>query len=139
MQIFGEVVSMQIARGRMVGRPTERGSQHFSGTVWLDPVLLSQALRADQVFFEPAARTHWHRHEGGQVLVVTAGSGFVADRQGRLEKIGPGDVVFVERGELHWHGAAPDSYLIHLAIAIGRTDWLEAVGDDEYRSAVGEP
>jgi quercetin dioxygenase-like cupin family protein len=88
------------------------------------------------VFFEPGARTHWHTHEIGQVLYVTHGAGFVRGRDGAGGPIGAGDVVHIASGEEHWHGAAPDSYLLHVAVSLGDADWLHAVTDEEYTAAV---
>jgi quercetin dioxygenase-like cupin family protein len=101
--------------------------------VWADPVLANEdGVLVNSVFFEPGARTHWHTHDGGQVLYVTHGSGFARTRDGQGGRISAGDVVHFSPGEEHWHGASPDSYLLHVAISLGGHEWLEPVSDDDY-------
>ena len=115
-------------------------SDWFTGAVYIDPVAaVSGASRvsASNVHFTPGARTHWHTHAIGQVLYVTHGAGFVRRRDGVGGPIRAGDVVHIAGGEEHWHGAAPDSYLLHVAISLGAADWLHAVTDDEYAEAAG--
>lgn len=95
--------------------------------------------QVDSVHFAPGARTRWHRHPVGQVLVVTEGKGLVQSRGGQVETIRVGDAVRIEAGEWHWHGAAPDSSLTHVAIEElpedGSTaEFAQAVTDAEYRS-----
>ncbi len=94
---------------------------------------------AGWVTFEPGARTGWHTHPLGQVLVVTAGEGRVQRWGGPLEKIHVGDVVRIPPGVKHWHGATPDSGMTHLAVQEqqdGRVvDWLEKVSDEHYLSS----
>jgi quercetin dioxygenase-like cupin family protein len=89
------------------------------------------------VFFPPGGRTHWHRHERGQVLLVTAGRGYVQVRDGEGTWVAAGDVVHFPPGEEHWHGAGPESYLLHTAISLGTTEWLEAVSPADYERSVG--
>lgn len=79
------------------------------------------------VSFPAGARTHWHRHPGGQVLFVTDGVGRVATRHTQPEELRPGDLVVAPAGEEHWHGAAEDAAVRHLALSFGDTEWLEAV------------
>jgi quercetin dioxygenase-like cupin family protein len=126
---------MRIARGR-AGTPTEERGPTFTGRVWADSVLPAEdGIVVNNVFFEPASRTHWHTHEVAQVLYVLAGEGRVQSRDGTGEKLTAGDTVHIPAGEEHWHGASPDSYLLHLAVSIGTTGWLEPVSDDDYESA----
>ena len=86
--------------------------------------------------FEPGARTAWHTHPLGQTLVVTFGVGRVQRWGGPVEEIRPGDVVWFPPGEKHWHGAAPDKAMTHIAIhevLDGKAvDWLEKVTDAQY-------
>ncbi len=126
---------MKINRGREKGVSSERRSDTFTGTVWADRVLSDpdRAVGIGSIFFEPGSRTYWHRHGGGQVLYVTHGQGRVCSRDGKGGVIAAGDVVHIAPGEEHWHGAAPDSYLLHLAISLGKTEWLKEVTDEEYR------
>jgi quercetin dioxygenase-like cupin family protein len=124
---------MKIVPGRAPGALSEQRSATFTGTVWADPVLpATDGTTINNVFFSPGARTHWHRHEAGQVLHVTAGSGFVCAQGDAPQRLGVGDTVWIAPGEMHWHGAAPGSYLLHLAVSLGTTEWHEPVKDDEY-------
>ncbi|NJC71967.1 cupin domain-containing protein [Planosporangium thailandense] len=96
-------------------------------------------LRVDTVHFAPGARTVWHRHPFGQVLIVTAGTGLVQRRGGSVEVIRVGDSVRVAPDEWHWHGAAPDTAMTHLAIQEVAEDGTEAdrgalVTDTEYHT-----
>jgi quercetin dioxygenase-like cupin family protein len=124
---------MKIVPGRAPDALSEQRSATFTGTVWADPVLpTTDGTTINNVFFSPGARTHWHRHEAGQVLHVTAGSGFVCVRGEEPQRLGAGDTVWIAPGEMHWHGAAPGAYLLHLAISLGTTEWHEPVKDNEY-------
>ncbi len=113
--------------------------EHFTGRAWFGP-LVPPAEPADLnvlgVMFERGARTDWHTHPGGQALYVVTGAGRVQTDGGETVAVGPGDVVYAPPGELHWHGAGPDSFMVHLSITHGgATEWLERkVTDDEYRS-----
>ena len=83
----------------------------------------------------PGARTHWHTHEVAQVLHVLAGEGRVQSRDGTGETLQAGDTVHIPAGEEHWHGAAPHSFVLHLAVSVGATAWLDPVSDADYASA----
>jgi quercetin dioxygenase-like cupin family protein len=89
------------------------------------------------VTFEPGARTVGHTHPLGQTLIVTAGCGRTQRWGGPIEEIRPGDVVWFPPGEKHWHGAAPNTAMTHIAIQEqldGKTvDWMEKVSDEQYR------
>ena len=90
------------------------------------------------VHFTPGSRIAWHAHPLGQTIVATEGVGLCQRRAGPLEVIRPGDRVFFEPGEEHWHGAGPDSYLVHTAISLGKTEWLdEKVSEEDYGAAMG--
>ena len=126
---------MRIAKGRATPTPSEQRSETFTGVVWADPVLAAESdVGVSDVFFAPGARTDWHAHAIGQVLIVTHGAGFVRTRDGDGGRITPGDVVHIPADEEHWHGAASDSYLLHRAISLGSATWLEPVNDDDYAS-----
>jgi len=112
----------------------------FTGTVRIDPLFLeaedpARATGAG-VTFEPGARTAWHTHPLGQTLIVTAGCGLAQREGGPIVVIRPGDVVWFPPGEKHWHGAAPNRSMTHVAIQEkldGRTvEWLEQVSDEQY-------
>lgn len=127
---------------RSGSQPSAKGAgDYFTGTVRIDP--LFQALDPARgvgasVTFEPGARTAWHTHPLGQTLIVTSGCGWVQRKGGAIEEIRPGDVVWFAPGEKHWHGATPTTAVTHIAIQEqlnGKTvDWMEKVGDDQYRS-----
>ena len=130
---------MEIEHGRK-GTPSQAGQAGtFSGRAMLDPLLedASGEVRINSVIFTPGARTFWHSHAGGQVLIVGSGHGMVETRSGARERLNPGDVVWAPPGEVHWHGAAPDSFINHTAISLGPTDWAEQVDDEHYRAAFG--
>jgi len=124
---------MKVTRGHEPGMASDRRGPTFTGEVWADPVMAGGgAPTINTVFFPPGARTHWHSHEQGQLLFVTHGQGRVQVRGGEGTVVGPGDVVWFPAGEVHWHGASPDSYLTHTAISLGETSWLDAVSDADY-------
>ncbi len=118
-------------------------SEWFTGAVYIDTVAApsgSSYLGAASVHFTPGARTAWHTHPKGQTLYVTEGVGRCQRRGGPVEVIRPGDRVFFEPGEDHWHGAAPDRLMVHLAINEADdehplSEWGEHVTDEEYGAA----
>ncbi|SLN15171.1 Cupin domain protein [Roseovarius litorisediminis] len=126
-------------------RPSEAGSEaYFTGTVRIDPVLSAPdpaRVRSVVVTFEPGARTAWHTHPLGQTLLVLSGLGLAQTWGGPVQVIRPGDTVWFEPGEKHWHGAAPDVAMVHLAIQEALdgspVDWLEKVSDTQYGVAPG--
>ncbi|WP_022908938.1 (R)-mandelonitrile lyase [Aestuariimicrobium kwangyangense] len=115
----------------------------FTGDVYIDTVADAPApsrLSAKLVHFTPSARTHWHRHPLSQTVFVTEGVGLCQRRGGPIEVIRPGDRVLFEADEEHWHGAAPNRFMVHLAINEADADhavvhWLEPVTDAEYGAA----
>jgi quercetin dioxygenase-like cupin family protein len=126
--------------------PTRRGSaEWFTGTVWMDPIVETRAparLRAYRVTFEPGSRTAWHTHPLGQTLHVLSGVGRAQSRGGPVQTIRPGDTVWFAPGEEHWHGAAPGTGMVHIAMQeadeTGRhVSWLEKVSDADYGAAGG--
>jgi quercetin dioxygenase-like cupin family protein len=114
----------------------------FTGAVHLDTVATpsgSSKLAASAVHFSPGARTAWHTHPNGQTIWVTEGIGRCQRRGGPVEEIRPGDRVFFEPGEEHWHGAAPNRFMVHLAMqqadeSGSAVTWLDHVTDAEYAS-----
>jgi quercetin dioxygenase-like cupin family protein len=118
-------------------------SEWFTGTVLLDTIAVpseSSRIFALSVHFTPGARTAWHTHPHGQTLWVTEGIGLCQRRGGQIEVIRPGDRVFFEPGEDHWHGAAPTRFMTHVAMLEvdeqGNTaDWGDHVSDEEYAKA----
>jgi quercetin dioxygenase-like cupin family protein len=115
-------------------------AEWFTGTVRIDPLFQPpDPARAQgaSVTFEPGARTAWHTHPLGQTLIVAGGCGRVQRAGGPIEEMRPGDVVWIEPGEKHWHGATPTTAMTHIAIQEkldGKVvDWMEHVSDEQYR------
>jgi quercetin dioxygenase-like cupin family protein len=121
-------------------QPSAQGSgDWFTGTVRIDSSFQRSAparIAGAIVTFEPGARTAWHTHPLGQTLIVTSGFGRVQREGGPVEDIRPGDIVWFEPGEKHWHGASPTTAMAHVAIAEALdgkvVDWLEKVSDEQY-------
>lgn len=115
------------------------GNNHFTGIVWVNMLLSSDSLfttNVGNVTFEPGARTNWHSHPGGQILLITSGNGRYQEEGKPVFEIRQGDIIKCEPNVKHWHGAAPDSELTHIAISInqqmGAVKWMEPVSDREY-------
>lgn len=130
---------MQITR---ISAATEKGpSDWFTGTVYSDTIATASGtsrLTASLVHFTPGARTAWHTHPHGQTIYVTEGVGRCQRLGGPVDVIRPGDQVFSEPGECHWHGADPDSFMTHLAMQQADDEgrvvtWAEQVTEEEYR------
>jgi quercetin dioxygenase-like cupin family protein len=121
--------------------PSARGpTDYFTGTVRIDNPFQGSAparVGGATVTFEPGARTAWHTHPLGQTLLVFSGVGRVQREGGPIEEIRAGDIVWIEPGEKHWHGASPTTAMTHVAIAEGLdgkvVDWMEHVTDDQYQ------
>lgn len=126
---------MHVTRGRVAGKPSEIRTATFTGSVYLDRVMNAQDVLINTVVFPPSARTYWHSHPGGQLLIVTAGSGIVATRKGEAHIVQSGDIVWTEPGEEHWHGACRDSLMTHTAVSHGRTEWHDEVDEVGYQAA----
>ena len=112
---------------------------YFTGTVRIDPLFSPPEparVAGALVTFEPGARTAWHTHPLGQTLIVLTGLGLVQRDGGPVEEIRPGDVVWFEPGEKHWHGASPATAMTHIAIQEqldGKAvEWMEHVSDEQY-------
>src|SRR5207244_4435433 len=132
---------MEIRRPATPPRPSNAGSaEYFTGAVRIEPLFEApdpaRAVAAS-VTFEPGARTAWHTHPLGQMLIVTAGRGRAQRWGGGVEEIRPGDVVWFPPGEKHWHGASPTSEMTHIAIQErleGKAvTWMEQVSMEQYR------
>ncbi len=116
-------------------------SERFTGDAYIDLIVQGQApsrLRAAFVHFAPGARNAWHAHATGQTVHVTEGVGRIQARGGEVFEMRAGDTFVTPAGEWHWHGAAPDRFMTHLAIFEApvdggpETEWAEQVGDAEY-------
>ena len=126
-------------------KPSVKGpAQMFTGDVWFDVIAAPQPepsrMRVNAVHFAPCARTAWHAHAVGQTLHVTEGLGLVQARGGEVTVIRPGDTIYTPPGEWHWHGAATDHFMTHLAMweapAEGaESEWGDLVTDEEYNGA----
>ena len=118
----------------------EAPPEHFTGEALFGPVRADGSLNILAVSFSPGARTDWHYHPDGQVLYVTNGAGFVQNEEGASIEISTGDLVYAPPGQVHWHGAVPDSPMTHLSHTTGAPTVWESrkVTDDEYRSATGD-
>jgi alkylhydroperoxidase/carboxymuconolactone decarboxylase family protein YurZ/quercetin dioxygenase-like cupin family protein len=92
-------------------------------------------IAVGNVTFSPGARNNWHTHDIGQFLLVTGGNGYYQEHGKPAQKLSVGDVVNIPAGVKHWHGAAPDSWFVHIAVTPGATQWEEAVDDAAYREA----
>ena len=132
---------MEITRS---GLDTMKGPDDwFTGDVYIDPVAAAPPpgrVQANLVHFTPGARTAWHTHPLGQTIYVTEGIGLVQRRGGPIEVIRPGDRVFFEPGEDHWHGATPTRFMTHMAMHEvddqgSPATWGEHVTDEEYGAA----
>jgi quercetin dioxygenase-like cupin family protein len=120
---------------------TKGPADWFTGTVRIDPMFgVNAPARAagNAVTFEPGARTAWHTHPLGQVLIVTFGRGWVQRDGGSVEEVCAGDVVWFEPGEKHWHGASDTTAMQHIAIQESldgkAVEWMEHVTDAQYNA-----
>jgi quercetin dioxygenase-like cupin family protein len=139
--LTGRETNVQITRNNL---DTNRGpSDWFTGVVYVDTVAAPSSgsrLSASSVHFTPGARTAWHTHPNGQTIWVTEGVGLAQRRSGPVEVIRPGDRVFFEPGEEHWHGAAATRFMTHIAMLEVGDDgtpatWGDHVTEGEYAAA----
>mgnify|MGYP003622323983 FL=1 len=114
-------------------------AEWFTGTERVDPLFVAPApgtVSGALVTFEPGARTDWHTHPAGQMLVVTAGCGRVQQEGHAMQEIRPGDVVTIPANVRHWHGAAPTTAMSHIAVQEQRdgsaVTWMEKVSEAQY-------
>ncbi|MFV5685652.1 cupin domain-containing protein [Flavobacterium sp. GB2R13] len=113
---------------------------YFTGNAWVKLLVTENEFNSviGNVIFEAGARNNWHTHPGGQILIVTDGIGYYQEKGKPIQLIQRGDVIKIPADVKHWHGAAIDSPLTHIAITAvtpkGAVDWLERVTDEEYNS-----
>lgn len=114
-------------------------AENFSGRVRRDGLIAAEApgnVQTGLVTFEPGARTAWHTHPAGQILIVTAGRGWVQCKGGARQEVFPGDAVWFPAGEKHWHGATATTAMTHIAVTQSvdgsAVAWMEHVTDEEY-------
>jgi quercetin dioxygenase-like cupin family protein len=121
-------------------------SQVFTNATWVHMLHTDEDGAFDtqvyNVTFEPSARTHWHSHPGGQILLMTSGTGYYQEKGEPAQLLKPGDVVAIPADVVHWHGASPSSPFVHLGMStqvhLGPAKWLGPVTDEEYREATSE-
>ena len=112
--------------------------EHFIETAWVEMLVTDNEYNCPvyNVTFEPGARNNWHVHPGGQILLVTGGSGYYQEERKPARSLKPGDVVKIPPNVKHWHGAAKESWFVHLGITAnpqaGDSVWFEPVTDEEY-------
>lgn len=119
-----------------LGVKNDAYAKYFKGQSYLQP-LTTEGVNSANVTFEPGCRNNWHiHHKGGQILLVTSGRGYYQEWGKPAQELKTGDVVNIPAGVKHWHGAAPDSWFSHIAIAVpadgATTEWLEEVSDESY-------
>ena len=127
---------------RVGSQPSVKGHEDwFTGAVRIDPLFQpneSRRAAAATVTFEPGARTAWHTHPLGQTLIITSGCGLVQRKGGSIEEVHPGDIVWFEPNEKHWHGATSTNGMTHIATQENLNgkvvEWMEKVSDEEYKS-----
>lgn len=132
---------MQITRASTI--KTKFGkAEYFTGAVQQEPIVEAPAparLRAVVVSFAPGARTAWHTHPLGQTLFVVSGVGRAQTEGGPIQEILPGDRIWIPPGEKHWHGAAPQAAMVHIAMQESldgsHITWMEPVSDEQYAAA----
>ena len=126
---------------RAGSQPSTKGSaEWFTGAVRVDPLLQCPPparAAANNVTFEPGARTFWHTHPLGQALIITAGAGWIQREGGPVEQVHPGDVIWIPAAERHWHGATSSTAMTHIAVQESQdgsaASWMEPVTEEQYR------
>lgn len=137
-----ETIPQKISAFPVGDKNPEQNARYFIGQSYLAPLTQEKALNCPvyNVTFEPGCRNNWHSHTGGQVLIVVGGKGYYQERGKTARQLLPGDVVEIAPNVVHWHGAAPDSWLSHLAVEcnpqINKNTWLEPVDDKQYAEAI---
>ncbi len=125
---------------RLGSKPSGQGPEDwFTGSVRIDPLFdpnNSRRAAAATVTFEPGARTAWHTHPLGQTLIITSGIGWVQKENSAVEEVRPGDIIWFEANEKHWHGATKTNGVTHIAIQENLNgklvEWMEKVSDEQY-------
>src|SRR4030095_11510708 len=119
----------------------EKATQNFTGTAWVKTLVANDDTLTtiiSNVVFEAGARNYWHTHPAGQILICTEGTGYCQEKGKPIQTLHAGDVVKIQPGIEHWHGASPTSSFTHIAINVntekGVVNWLEPVTDEEYNS-----
>ena len=132
--------------GAIFPKGQQAPAQVFTNMTWVQMLHTDEDGAFDtqvyNVTFEPSARTHWHSHPGGQILLITSGTGYYQEKGKAAQRLNPGDVVAIPADVVHWHGASPNSRFVHLGMStqvhLGPAEWFGPVTDEEYREATSE-
>lgn len=143
--ILGKITENKIMKDKNIDTIFAMGEENPYGKFFTGKTYLNMLSQGDEVFnapignvtFEPGARTNWHKHSGGQILLVLAGEGRYQERGKEIRILHKGDVVRIAPDVEHWHGAAPDSWFTHISLETNvpnnKAQWLEPVSDGEYK------
>ena len=132
--------------GSVFAKGAQGPKEIFTNSTWVNMLHTdAEGIFDTQVYdviFEPFARTFWHSHPGGQILLVTSGRGFYQEKGEPARSLEPGDVVAIPPDVVHWHGAAPESEFVHIGMSTkvheGPAKWFGPVTDEEYGAATAE-
>ncbi|MBO9129467.1 cupin domain-containing protein [Bacillus sp. 165] len=134
-------ISNHLSEGVIFPKGEKITNNYFIGAAYLEMLVSNDRTfncPIGNVTFEPGARNNWHKHAGGQILLVTGGKGYYQEEGKPVQMLHEGDVVKILPDMKHWHGATPDSWFTHIAISTnvqkGDTVWLEPVTDEEYNN-----
>ena len=135
--LVATVGSFWLVHAQQEQSPNLVGSGSVTGTV----VMLDQEFEPTVAFarFEPGARTKWHSHEAGQIILVEEGFAHTQIKDGPVIRLGAGETIYSGPGVWHWHGAAPDDGCVQYNVTRGAVTWGDAVTDEEYRAAPVRP
>ena len=126
---FASVVWSQAAQQTAPAPVAQPNPENFVGKVTGHATADIRTLRYS---FEPGARTNWHSHEGGQVILIEKGHARMQEAGGAIREMGPRESVVTAPGVKHWHGAMPNEGLTQVALSFGATNWMEKVTDGQY-------
>jgi quercetin dioxygenase-like cupin family protein len=143
--VFLLVVSSRAQSTATIFPQGKKTAANFTGTVWVQPVVAKDSifnLVAGSVTFEPGARSYWHTHNAGQILLVTGGTGYTQEKGKPIQIIHKGDVILCPPNVEHWHGASPGSAMTHISLNPnadkGVVTWLRPVTDAEYNNTTNK-
>jgi quercetin dioxygenase-like cupin family protein len=132
--------STDLSHSMIFPKGAKADKDHFIGDAWAETLVSEPELYQCMIWnvtFAPGARNNWHRHPGGQILLVTAGRGYYQEEGKPARELHPGDIVKIPPDMKHWHGASSDRWFVHIAIGTnplkGGAEWLEPVSEIEYR------
>ncbi len=131
---FSSVVWSQAAQPAP-SQPSQPNLENFTGKVIGHS---TSEIRMNRYSFEPGARTNWHSHEGGQVILIEKGRARVQEVGGAMREIGPRESFVTAPGVKHWHGALPSETLTQVSLSFGVTNWMEKVTDTQYTGSAGK-